>query len=358
MNDTNKSLEAQPVHLRMDIYNQTKHAQTIMKELGITYQHSTPQSMGDQWWFWNCENVPAILPEFLEVADWDPMEFIGFGLSKEDAEKIRDYKPSSMTPEHNPPKDPSLAETKVFPRLPEIYVFQSSEGDTYIGGKAIAEDGSYVASHSSSDETWLRHDLGVTSDWYHDDYRKHYPHGFRVVWVAPAEVPTHAGIQAAFAKHLAIAPAPQAPHKPYCHCEADGNDPGCPIHGIPPAPSPVLGDATALGSFAKIEASLERIGGFETNCDHGIATNLQDAFAELEAIKTKVQALMEAVAQAREALEAARDGFRALRSEMPIKDTAANHQCLLGLLTDVNAAIKALESPALVSIIQPDGGKV
>ena len=63
-----------------------------MKELGITYQHSTPQSMGDQWWFWNCENIPEQLPAFLEVADLKPMECIGYGLSKEEAEKIRDYK--------------------------------------------------------------------------------------------------------------------------------------------------------------------------------------------------------------------------------------------------------------------------
>lgn len=85
-------------NLRFDIlwapYNDVKqdHPQKVMKELGITYQHATPQSMGDQWWFWNCENIPEPLPDFLEVADWNPMECIGWGLSKEDAEKIRDYK--------------------------------------------------------------------------------------------------------------------------------------------------------------------------------------------------------------------------------------------------------------------------
>lgn len=85
-------------HLRFDVawsaYNKVKqdHPQKVMKELGITYQHATPQSMGDQWWFWNCENVPDELPPYLEVADWDPMKMIGYGLSLEDAEKIRDYK--------------------------------------------------------------------------------------------------------------------------------------------------------------------------------------------------------------------------------------------------------------------------
>lgn len=80
-------------HLRFDLYNYSgPHPQTKMKELGISYQHSTPQSMGDQWWFWNCENVPDPLPEFLSVADLKPMECIGYGLSQADAEAIRNYK--------------------------------------------------------------------------------------------------------------------------------------------------------------------------------------------------------------------------------------------------------------------------
>ncbi|MDH3325877.1 MAG: hypothetical protein OEM38_04065 [Gammaproteobacteria bacterium] len=67
------------------------HPQAVMKELGITYQHATPQSIADQWWFWNCENIPDELPQFLEEMNNDPMTCIGFGLSEETAEKIRDY---------------------------------------------------------------------------------------------------------------------------------------------------------------------------------------------------------------------------------------------------------------------------
>lgn len=86
-------------HLRFDVlwaaYNNVKqdHPQKVMKELGITYQHATPQSIADQWWFWNCENIPEQLPPYLKFMDLNPMEQIGWGLSKEDAEKIRDYKP-------------------------------------------------------------------------------------------------------------------------------------------------------------------------------------------------------------------------------------------------------------------------
>jgi hypothetical protein len=80
------------MHLRFKLYDYSgPHPQIQMKELGITYQISTPQSMGDQWWFWCCENVPDKLPSYLEVMNLNPMEQIGFGLSKQEAEHIRDY---------------------------------------------------------------------------------------------------------------------------------------------------------------------------------------------------------------------------------------------------------------------------
>ena len=78
------------MHLRLDIYYLKKHAQERMKELGITYQHATPQSLYDCWWFWNCENVPSVLPADLTELKVDPMKQIGKGLSREAAEKIRD----------------------------------------------------------------------------------------------------------------------------------------------------------------------------------------------------------------------------------------------------------------------------
>jgi hypothetical protein len=67
------------------------HPQKALQALGITYQHATPQSMGDQWWFWNCHNVPEPLPPFLSDLGLDPMECIGFGLSEDTAKKIRDF---------------------------------------------------------------------------------------------------------------------------------------------------------------------------------------------------------------------------------------------------------------------------
>lgn len=79
-------------HLRLSFYmGYNEHPHQTMKRFGITYQYATPQSMGDQWWFWNCENVPESLPEHFSILDLNPMEQIGWGLSEEEAKKIRDY---------------------------------------------------------------------------------------------------------------------------------------------------------------------------------------------------------------------------------------------------------------------------
>jgi hypothetical protein len=71
------------------LYTAPKHAQVLMRELGITYQLAVPQSIGDCWWFFNCENVPTELPEYLSVRDFgDLNELVGFGLSQKNADDL------------------------------------------------------------------------------------------------------------------------------------------------------------------------------------------------------------------------------------------------------------------------------
>jgi hypothetical protein len=83
-----------PMHLRYCVMtagikcNETRHPQIVMRELGIAYQHATPQSICDQWWFWNCVDLPAGLPGYLSPLALNPHEQIGNGLSKEDADQI------------------------------------------------------------------------------------------------------------------------------------------------------------------------------------------------------------------------------------------------------------------------------
>ncbi len=72
------------ISARLD-HGEKRHAQVVMKELGITYQHSTPQSLYEQWWFWNCENVPEIFPDFISELEVKPMDAIGRGLDEETA---------------------------------------------------------------------------------------------------------------------------------------------------------------------------------------------------------------------------------------------------------------------------------
>ena len=70
---------------------------------------------------------------------------------------------------------------------PKIFVFANvgpnyQRGDVY--GVALTEDGAVVANHISSSEDWLKHDLGVSSQWHHDEYREYYPDGFQAVFIS------------------------------------------------------------------------------------------------------------------------------------------------------------------------------
>lgn len=42
-----------------------QHPQELMRYLGISYERAVPQSIGDQWWFYGCKNVPNPLPCYL-----------------------------------------------------------------------------------------------------------------------------------------------------------------------------------------------------------------------------------------------------------------------------------------------------
>lgn len=51
---------------------ESRHAEEMMRELGITYKYAIPQSLGDQWWFWDCsgniENLPSYISH-MEVTE-------------------------------------------------------------------------------------------------------------------------------------------------------------------------------------------------------------------------------------------------------------------------------------------------
>lgn len=56
-------------HLRYDCIGawyagEKRHPQTVMRELGITYELAIPQSICDQWWLFNCQH--GELPKFID----------------------------------------------------------------------------------------------------------------------------------------------------------------------------------------------------------------------------------------------------------------------------------------------------
>lgn len=86
-----------PKHLRYDYMEaglgcgENRHAQEVMEELGIKYQLSVPQSLGDQWWFFNCTNIPDKLPSYITILKVKPEKCIGFGLSERDVREIKRF---------------------------------------------------------------------------------------------------------------------------------------------------------------------------------------------------------------------------------------------------------------------------
>lgn len=68
---------------------------------------------------------------------------------------------------------------------------------------AMAEDGHCLASHFSSHKNWSKHDIGLTSDWQHEHYKKHYPNGYELEWVDHPR--THPGLLAAYALNQKMA---------------------------------------------------------------------------------------------------------------------------------------------------------
>ena len=87
---------------------------------------------------------------------------------------------------------------------PKIFAFiNSGAGTDWVNSAALAEDGHFVAGHISSNDGWAKHDMGIGSDWKHEDYLKHYPEGFDLEWV-DGNPTMHPGVVAAYEKHLAL----------------------------------------------------------------------------------------------------------------------------------------------------------
>jgi len=54
-------------------------------------------------------------------------------------------------------------------------------------GYALAEDGMCLAQHLSSNVDFSKHDMGLWSNWKHENYNKYYPDGWELVWIDDAD---------------------------------------------------------------------------------------------------------------------------------------------------------------------------
>lgn len=88
--------------------------------------------------------------------------------------------------------------------MEKIFVFiNGGRGTDWIQGLAMHEDGTVLAQHVSSNETWFEHDMGLNSDWKHEHYREHCPNGFELMHVEDPK--NHEGLMAAYALNQLVA---------------------------------------------------------------------------------------------------------------------------------------------------------
>lgn len=89
-------------HLRFNVRDyveifgaEAKHPREVIRDAGITYTVAIPQTIAGEWWFFNCENVQPHVEGIISTLDIDDTrEYVGWGLSMEQANRIENYKKS------------------------------------------------------------------------------------------------------------------------------------------------------------------------------------------------------------------------------------------------------------------------
>ena len=84
---------------------------------------------------------------------------------------------------------------------PKIYCFIKGGSSGWLNVVGIAEDGHVLSGHTSSTREFAIHDIGITSDWKHEEYQEHYPDGYELEWIEYDDVPNHKGLNDAIEKN-------------------------------------------------------------------------------------------------------------------------------------------------------------
>ncbi len=78
--------------------------------------------------------------------------------------------------------------------LPYIYGFNNGGDDRWLSGVLIAEDGTKLGGHICSHEFYMEHDLGIlegSMPGRHEEFKKHYPDGYRMEFVSSNDIKNH-----------------------------------------------------------------------------------------------------------------------------------------------------------------------
>ena len=92
--------------------------------------------------------------------------------------------------------------------LPVIFGFNNGGPAGWLSAQLIAEDGTTLGSHCCSDEGYMPSDLGIlegTRPDRHEEFRRHYPDGYRMRFVGANDIDNCAPLLAAFEKHYELA---------------------------------------------------------------------------------------------------------------------------------------------------------
>ena len=92
--------------------------------------------------------------------------------------------------------------------LPIIYGFNNGGRPGNYSAVLIAEDGTGLGGHLCSSEGYMLHDLGIlegTRPDRHETFRKHYPEGYRMVFITMTKVKEHKGLDLAYERNQALA---------------------------------------------------------------------------------------------------------------------------------------------------------
>ncbi len=96
---------------------------------------------------------------------------------------------------------------KPLSKLPVIWGFNNGGSDGWCGGVLLAGDGTQLGGHACSHEGYMKADLGVLKGSRldrHEEFKKHYPDGYRMDFVSLEDVRGHSELMEAIARATAL----------------------------------------------------------------------------------------------------------------------------------------------------------